>query len=111
MTEGMVWIEGSRFLMGSDSAYPEEGPVREVEVGGLFIDPHTVTNRDWNRFVQDTGYVTLAERSPEPADYPDADPALPRRVRVDGPGGVVSTQPLRALRDDRERVGVDRGRI
>ena len=25
MTDGMLWIEGSRFLMGSDSAYPEEG--------------------------------------------------------------------------------------
>ncbi len=51
----MVWIEGSRFLMGSDSAYPEEGPVRKVEVGGFFIDPYSVTNRDWTRFVQDTG--------------------------------------------------------
>ena len=91
MTDGMVWIEGSRFLMGSDSAYPEEGPVREVEVGGFFIDPYTVTNRDWNKFVQDTGYVTLAERPPDPAAYPGADPALLV------PGSSVFVQPRRPV--------------
>ena len=91
MTDGMVWIEGSSFLMGSDSGYPEEGPVREVEVGGFFIDPYTVTNRDWNRFVQDTGYVTLAERPPDPADYPDADPDLLV------PGSSVFVQPRRPV--------------
>jgi formylglycine-generating enzyme len=74
--DGMAWIEGGRFLMGSEAAYPEEGPVREVEVGGFFIDRYAVTNRDWNRFVKDTGYVTLAERTPNFADYPDADPTL-----------------------------------
>ena len=41
--------------MGATQPTPKEGPVREVEVGGFFIDPYTVTNRDWNRFVQDTG--------------------------------------------------------
>ena len=74
---------------GERLGYPEEGPVREVEVGGFFIDPYTVTNRDWNRFVQDTGYVTLAERPPDPSDYPDADPTLLV------PGSSVFVQPRR----------------
>jgi sulfatase modifying factor 1 len=72
----MAWIEGGTFLMGSDDAYPEEAPVRPASVDGFWIDRHPVTNRDFNRFVQETGHVTLAERPADPDDYPDADPAL-----------------------------------
>jgi sulfatase modifying factor 1 len=71
----MVRIEGGSFRMGSDDGYPEEAPSRVVEVGDFSIDQHPVTNRDFNRFVQETGHVTLAERPADPADYPDADPA------------------------------------
>ena len=70
----MVWIEGGSFLMGSDDGYPEEAPVGEVAVEGFWIDPHAVTNRDWNGFVKETGHVTLAERPARAEDYPDADP-------------------------------------
>ncbi len=62
--------------MGSDDFYPEEGPVRRVTVDGFWIDEHPVTVAEFRRFVKATGYVTLAELSPEPADYPDADPEL-----------------------------------
>ena len=62
--------------MGSDRFYPEERPVREVEVGAFAIDRHPVTVRQFRRFVKATGYVTLAERPPHGEDYPDADPAL-----------------------------------
>ena len=72
----MVWLDGGRFLMGSDAFYPEERPVHEVEVDGFWIDRHPVTNAQFRRFVKATGYVTLAEQPPEPDDYPDADPAL-----------------------------------
>ena len=72
----MVWLDGGRFLMGSDAFYPEERPVHQVEVDGFWIDRHPVTNAQFRRFVKATGYVTLAEQPPEPADYPDADPAL-----------------------------------
>jgi formylglycine-generating enzyme len=74
--EDMVEIPGGRFRMGSDRFYPEEGPAREVEVGAFAIDRGPVTVSAFARFVEDTGYVTLAERAPEPADYPDADPSL-----------------------------------
>ena len=72
----MVWVDGGRFLMGSDDFYPEERPVHQVEVDGFWIDRHPVTNAQFRRFVKATGYVTVAEQAPDPADYPDADPAL-----------------------------------
>ena len=64
------------FRMGSGEFYPEEAPVRDVSVGGFWADTHLVTVRDFRRFVKATGYVTVAERPLDPADYPDADPAL-----------------------------------
>ena len=60
--------------MGSDAFYPEERPVRRVEVEGFWIDRHPVTVAQFGRFVGETGYVTVAERPLDPADYPDADP-------------------------------------
>jgi sulfatase modifying factor 1 len=75
-TKHMVWIEGGSFLMGSDEFYPEERPVHEVAVDGFWIDEHQVTVAEWRRFIKATGHVTMAERPLDPADYPDADPAL-----------------------------------
>lgn len=74
--EGMVWIPGGTFLMGSDEHYPEEAPAHRVKVSGFWMDCHTVTNREFERFVAETGYVTLAERPADPADYPGAIPEL-----------------------------------
>jgi sulfatase modifying factor 1 len=74
--EGMIWIQGGSFLMGSDDAYPEEGPVHREHVSGFWIDPFPVTVREFRRFVKATGHVTVAERPPDAADYPHADPAL-----------------------------------
>ncbi len=75
-TDGMVWIPGGTFLMGSDSHYPEEAPARQVAVSGFWIDPSPVTNQQFSRFVRKTGYVTAAERPPDPADYPGARPEM-----------------------------------
>ena len=56
--------------------YPEEAPAHEVTVDGFWIDVHTVTNEEFRRFVEATKYVTSAERSPNPDDYPGAKPEL-----------------------------------
>ena len=72
----MAWIPGGSFLMGSEDFYPEERPVRTAAVEGFWIDTKTVTAAQFRRFVRETGYVTVAERPLDPADYPDADPDL-----------------------------------
>lgn len=72
----MVWIPGGTFLMGSDSFYPEERPIHRVTVDGFWMDEHPVTNEAFRRFVEATGYITVAERPPNPAEYPGIDPAL-----------------------------------
>ena len=94
----MVWVPGGSFAMGSDEFYPEERPVRRVQVDGFWIDPHPVTVAEFRRFVKATGYVTVAERPPSAADYPDADPALLV------PGSLVFQRP-------RARVALDDHRV
>jgi formylglycine-generating enzyme len=47
-----------------------------VSVDAFWMDEHPVTNAEFGRFVEATGYVTVAERPPDPADYSGVDPAL-----------------------------------
>lgn len=75
-TASMIRVEGGTLLQGSDDFYPEEKPVREVEVEPLRVDEHPVTNAEFRRFVKDTGHVTVAEVAPDAADFPDADPSM-----------------------------------
>src|SRR3954454_2864536 len=74
--DGMAWVPGGEFLMGSEDFYPEERPVQPVAVDGFWIDERPVTVREFRRFVKETDHVTVAERPPDPETYPDADPAL-----------------------------------
>jgi formylglycine-generating enzyme len=83
----MVWIPGDTFIMGSDHHYPDEAPAHPVTVSGFWIDRMQVTNAAFRRFVKATGYVTLAERVPDAALYPGAQPELLV------PGSVVFRQP------------------
>jgi formylglycine-generating enzyme required for sulfatase activity len=73
---GMAALPGGTFVMGSDTHYPEERPAHRVTVDAFRIDRFPVTNADFARFATATGHVTLAERAPDPADYPGADPAM-----------------------------------
>jgi formylglycine-generating enzyme required for sulfatase activity len=63
---GMKRLEGGTFLMGTEDGvgFPDdaEGPVREVTVKPFYIDPCTVTNRQFSQFVRETGYLTDSER-------------------------------------------------
>jgi sulfatase modifying factor 1 len=67
-THNMVRVPGGEFSMGSNDFYPEEAPVHTVGVDPFWIDEHPVTVA--------TGHVTVAERTPDAAEYPDADPEL-----------------------------------
>ena len=62
----MAWIPGGTFRMGSDEHYPEEALAHNVTVGGFWMDRYVVTNAQFKRFVDVTGYVTLAERPANP---------------------------------------------
>jgi len=72
----MVWVPGGAFLMGSNGFYPEERPVHRAFVDGFWMDQYAVTNSQFRRFVKATGYVTVAERPADPADYPGARPEM-----------------------------------
>ena len=63
-----LWIPGGTFVMGASSpdARADEHPPHQVRVDGLFMSAHEITNRQFDRFVQETGYRTTAER---PVDW------------------------------------------
>lgn len=64
---GMIWIPGGNFVMGTDemNAYPAEKPAVQLSVKGFWMDPHEVTNAEYLKFTEETGYVTLAEVKPD----------------------------------------------
>ena len=84
--------------MGSEDFYPEERPVRQASVEGFWIDVHPVTVGAFRRFVKATDYVTLAERTPDPDDYPHAEPEqlVPGSIVFRGTRGPVSLHDHRA---------------
>ena len=77
-TSGMSRLAGGLFTMGSEKFYPEERPLRKVRVDPFWIDETPVTNRQFTRFVEETGYTTFAEKAPNPADYPGMPPEMAR---------------------------------
>jgi len=69
-TNGMVWIPGGAFWMGSEKGQSDERPVHQVNVDAFWMDKHEVTNEEFAKFIKATGYVTIAERKPNPRDFP-----------------------------------------
>ena len=94
---GMSWVPAGTFRLGSDDFYPEEAPVHQVSVDGFWMDQLPVTAADFRRFVRETGHVTVAELSPDPEQYPDADPALlvPGSLVFRKPPGPVGLDDVR----------------
>ena len=75
-TKGMAFIPGGTFTMGSNDHYPEEAPAHPVSVDAFWLDVYAVTNREFSRFVEATGHITLAEKPARPEDYPGAKPVM-----------------------------------
>ncbi len=81
---GMVWIPGGEFSMGSadprnsicggPDAMPDARPIHRVYVDGFWMDATEVTNEQFEKFVNATGYVTIAERTPTKEEFPEAPP-------------------------------------
>ena len=74
-TSKMVFVKGGTFVLGS-SRLADAQPVHEVSISDFWIDEHEVTNAQFAAFVKATGYLTVAERELNPADYPGVDPDL-----------------------------------
>ena len=108
--EGMVWIPGGKFWMGGPSeeacrrilgavefgkpccpmlreGFGDAQPSHEVEVDGFWMDEAEVTNAQFRKFVEATGYVTVAERKPKAEDFP----GVPEEALV--PGSVCFRRP------------------
>ena len=79
---GMVWIPGGEFSMGSTRASEalcglpgvtrDALPVHRVYVDGFWMDKTDVSNEEFDRFVRATGYITVAERVPTREEFPTA---------------------------------------
>ena len=59
----MVVVAAGSYRLGSDDHYPEEKPLREVEVETFRIDRTPVTNAAFTAFVAATDHVTVAEKA------------------------------------------------
>jgi formylglycine-generating enzyme len=82
--ESMVWVPGGTFWRGCDDCGMwDTQPVHLVSVDGFWMDRAPVTNAQFASFVEATRYVTVAERKPNPADFP----GVPAHVLV--PGSAV----------------------
>lgn len=98
---GMAWIPGGKFTMGTNEAdaYPAEKPAVEVEVSGFWMDTHEVTNAEFAKFVEATGYITVAERKPDweelKKQVPPGTPKPDDSVLV--PGSMVFSPPPSAV--------------
>lgn len=87
---GMVFVPGGAFSMGSDRQQPEERSTHIVRVDSFWIDQNEVTNAQFASFVAATGYVTLAERGPDPSTHV----GLSDDLR--SPGSALFVQPVKA---------------
>lgn len=112
--KGMVWIPAGTFGMGGPppdnptcrlaksasgkpvcdglmDGFQDAQPSHKVSVNGFWMDATEVTNTQYAAFVRATGYVTVAERRPDPAQFPGVAPALLV------PGSLVFTPPRAAV--------------
>jgi sulfatase modifying factor 1 len=95
--EGMVWIPGGEFTRGAiDPTGLQNGghqpmddarPLHQVVIDGFWMDATEVTNEAFAAFVASTGYKTVAEQQPNPADFPGVD----KKDLV--PGSIVFSPP------------------
>jgi formylglycine-generating enzyme len=93
-TNEMVWIPGGTFFMGAEDGQSDEKPVRKVTVDGFWMDKTEVTNEQFAEFAKATGYITIAERKPDPRDFPGVpeDKLVPGSIVFSPPPGEVSLQ-------------------
>ena len=91
--EGMAYIPGGTFRMGSDNKdFIEEETVDDVTVDRFCIDRHEITNREFSKFVESTGYITVAERNLPAEQFPQLSEAERK------PGSLVFQPPEKGMK-------------
>lgn len=101
---GMKWIRGGTFRMGDqDSTFEDERPAHLVTLDGFWMDETEVTNQQFLKFVEATGYKTVAERAPKREDIAaQVAPGTPIPEEALVPGSICFNPDLdvRTLRKD-----------
>ncbi|MDR2914762.1 MAG: formylglycine-generating enzyme family protein [Tannerella sp.] len=91
----MIWVPDGEFTMGTDdlNSMPNERPSHKVMLKGFWMDKYVVTNADFRKFVEATGYLTTAEK---PINWEEIKKQLPQGTpKLDDdalrPGALVYT--------------------
>jgi len=101
--DGMVWVEGKSYTKGAkqndDYAMMREKPSHEVYIDGFYIDITEVTNNQFQKFVNETGYLTIAERE---IDWDDVKKSLPPGTpkphdSILQPGSLIFNDQIKAV--------------
>ena len=101
--QGMVWVPGAVFTQGArandSKALPHENPAHSVAVDGFFMDATEVTNAQFQKFVKETGYLTVAER---PVVWEEMKKLLPKGTPKPAdslliPGSLVFNKDLKVI--------------
>jgi formylglycine-generating enzyme len=72
VSDDLAWIPAQTCTLGSNRHYAEEAPAHRVALDGFWMQMHQVTKGQFAEFVAATGYLTVAERPLDPADFPGA---------------------------------------
>ena len=103
--DGMVWVEGKSYTKGAkqndDYAMMREKPSHEVYIDGFYIDVTEVTNNQFQKFVNETGYLTIAERE---IDWGEMKKSLPAGTpkphdSILQPGSLIFNDKLKKVDD------------
>ena len=101
--KGMVWIEGKSYTKGAKKndgyAMMREKPSHEVYIDGFYIDVTEVTNNQFQKFVDETGYITIAERE---IDWDEMKKSLPYGTpkphdSILQPGSLIFNEKLKKI--------------
>jgi len=60
--DGFVFVEGGSFLMGGEDSEDKEKPVHKVSVTDFIISKYEVSVESFRNFINETGYITDAEK-------------------------------------------------
>jgi len=106
--EGMSWVPGGWFEMGAVDGNPDERPRHLVELDGFWIDQSEVTNAQFAAFVEETGFVTAAEKKPTFDSVRPGSPLTADKIKpeMNVPGSICRNRAVvKGQLDHRRRPG------